>query len=142
MKPIILFLFLSILAMSSANDGTTAYNVFGQPLQECSTSPLTGFYRNGYCSTGSSDHGTHVVCASVTKEFLEHSKQAGNDLSTPNEKYRFPGLKPGDKWCLCAIRWRAAAVAGMAPKLILKASEISTLDYVSIETLKKHANNE
>ena len=126
----------------SANDGTKAKNVFGEPLQKCSTNPLTGFYRNGYCSTGPSDHGTHVVCASVTNDFLEHSKQVGNDLSTPNEKYSFPGLKPGDGWCLCALRWRAAVEAGLAPKLNLNASEISALDFVSMETLKKYANNE
>jgi hypothetical protein len=114
-------------------------NVFGGKLETCSTSPMTGFYRDGCCRTGPQDLGLHVVCAEVTEEFLEFSKARGNDLSTPNPEYDFPGLKPGDRWCLCALRWKEALDAGVAPPVILAATHELALKVVSLEDLKKHA---
>jgi uncharacterized protein len=116
-----------------------ANNVFGEKLISCSTEPLTGFYRNGCCETGPDDLGTHTVCAVMTKEFLEFSLGRGNDLITPRPEYAFPGLVPGDKWCLCASRWVEAYKAGVAPKLVLEASHEKTLDYVPLEELVKYA---
>jgi len=117
---------------------TNELNVFQKPLKVCSTDPMTGFYRKGYCVTGPDDKGTHVACSKVTTAFLEHSKSVGNDLSTP--QIGFPGLKDGDHWCLCAIRWAHALKAGLAPPLILEASSKHLLEYgVSMATLKKHA---
>ncbi|NEP44691.1 MAG: DUF2237 domain-containing protein, partial [Okeania sp. SIO2H7] len=92
-----------------------AKNVLGGPLEVCCTSPMTGFYRDGFCRTGGGDYGSHVICAEVTAEFLEFTKSRGNDLSTPVPQYNFPGLKPGDRWCLCAARWQEAKEAGVAP---------------------------
>ena len=89
-------------------------NVYGEPLEPCSTQPVTGFFRDGCCNTSGDDHGVHTVCAEVTEEFLFFSKEAGNDLSTPRPEFAFPGLKPGDRWCLCAARWAEAAAAGKA----------------------------
>ena len=120
-------------------DISQSVNVFGQPLGICCTSPITGFYRDGFCNTGSSDYGTHVVCAIMTEDFLEFSKSKGNDLSSPNETYSFPGLKPGDKWCLCVLRWKEAFDAGKAPKVILEATHDKALKYVTIEDLISHA---
>lgn len=117
--------------MSDAN------NVLGNKLEVCCTSPMTGFYRSGKCDTGPNDSGVHVVCAQVTEEFLSFTKNSGNDLSTPS--YSFPGLKPGDKWCLCVSRWQEALNAGFAPLVILSATHVSTLESVSLEDLKKHA---
>ena len=114
-------------------------NVFGEELITCSTEPLTGFYRDGCCQTGKDDFGKHTVCAVMTKEFLEFAAQQGNDLSTPNEAFGFPGLKPGDRWCLCASRWKEAYDAGVAPKVILEATEEKTLEYVDLEVLVKYA---
>jgi uncharacterized protein len=119
--------------------GNTARNVLGGPLGECSSKPLTGFYRDGCCNTGRDDHGVHSVCALMTKEFLEFSLARGNDLSTPMPDFGFPGLKPGDRWCLCAARWREAFKAGFAPHVVLNATHERTLDIVSLEDLKKHA---
>lgn len=116
-----------------------ANNVFGEKLINCSTEPLTGFYRNGCCETGPDDLGTHTVCAVMTREFLEFSLGRGNDLITPRPEYAFPGLVPGDKWCLCASRWVEAYKAGVAPKLVLEASHEKMLDYVSLEKLVKFA---
>jgi uncharacterized protein len=116
-----------------------ANNVFGEKLISCSTEPLTGFYRNGCCETGPDDLGTHTVCAVMTKEFLEFSLGRGNDLITLRPEYAFPGLVPGDKWCLCASRWVEAYKAGVAPKLVLEASHEKTLDYVPLEELVKYA---
>ncbi|MEY2984428.1 MAG: hypothetical protein RLZZ568_1045 [Cyanobacteriota bacterium] len=110
-------------------------NVLGGALNCCCKSPLTGFYRNGYCQTGPMDYGRHVVCAQVTAEFLAFSKARGNDLSTPLPAYQFPGLKPGDKWCLCAARWKEAKDAGMAPLVDLRATHQSTLDVISLDEL-------
>jgi uncharacterized protein (DUF2237 family) len=116
-----------------------AKNVLGAELQLCCANPLTGFYRNGLCETGPQDLGSHVVCARVTPEFLAFSKSRGNDLSTPALAAGFPGLKPGDKWCLCAARWQEALEAGAAPPVILGATHENALDMVSLEDLKKHA---
>ncbi len=114
-------------------------NVFGEPLQTCSDSPLTGFFRDGCCNTGPQDFGSHTVCVVVTAAFLEFSKQAGNDLSTPVSEYDFPGLKPGDRWCLCAARWQQAFEAGMAPKVVLSATNERALDIVALKDLKPFA---
>jgi uncharacterized protein len=114
-------------------------NVLGGPLAECSRDPLTGFYRDGCCHTGAEDTGRHTVCCVITAEFLAFSKRAGNDLSTPRPEYRFPGLKPGDRWCVCAARWAEALEADAAPKVILAATHIATLRYASLEDLKAHA---
>ncbi|MGY6744122.1 MAG: DUF2237 family protein [Cecembia sp.] len=116
-----------------------AKNVFGENLISCSTAPMTGFYRNGCCETGEDDLGTHTVCAVMTKEFLEFSLSRGNDLLTPRPEYLFPGLKPGDRWCLCASRWVEAYRAGSAPKVILEATHEKTLQYVPLEELVKFA---
>jgi len=116
-----------------------ALNVLGTPLQTCSTDPLTGFYRDGCCSTGGDDAGGHVVCARVTAEFLEFSKAAGNDLSTPRPEFGFAGLKPGDQWCLCASRWAEAFEAGMAPPVVLAATHMRALEWCSLDDLRAHA---
>ena len=116
-----------------------ALNVLGEKLEVCCTSPMTGFYRNGKCDTGTEDRGVHVVCAQVTEEFLSFTKSKGNDLSTPNPMSDFPGLKPNDKWCLCASRWKEAKDAGVAPPVILSATHTSALEYVSLEELKESA---
>lgn len=110
-------------------------NVFGEPLMPCSLDPLTGFLRNGCCETGPQDLGTHTVCAVVTAEFLEFSKSRGNDLMTPRPEYLFPGLKPGDKWCLCVMRWVEAKNAGVAPFVVLEATNEASLYYVTLEEL-------
>jgi uncharacterized protein (DUF2237 family) len=114
-------------------------NVLGLPLAGCSDRPATGFFRDGCCNTGPEDAGSHTVCALMTAEFLAFSTRAGNDLSTPMPEYGFPGLKPGDRWCLCAPRWQEALEAGMAPKVILAATHEGALDYCSLADLKKHA---
>jgi hypothetical protein len=114
-------------------------NVFGQPLQPCSTNPVTGFFRTGNCSTGPADEGRHTVCAEMTDAFLEFSKSRGNDLSTPMPEYAFPGLKAGDRWCLVASRWMEALQAGMAPRIVLGATHQSVLRHIEIEVLKKYA---
>ncbi|MEM6395285.1 MAG: DUF2237 domain-containing protein [Bacteroidota bacterium] len=111
-------------------------NVFGQDIVACSTDPMTGFYRDGCCRTGAEDRGTHVVCARMTEAFLTFTKGRGNDLSTPKPHYRFPGLKPGDQWCLCALRWREAYEAGVAPPVVLEATHEKALQYVTMEALK------
>ncbi|MBS4059245.1 MAG: DUF2237 domain-containing protein [Bacteroidetes bacterium] len=116
-----------------------AKNVFGEPLIECSTKPVTGFYRDGCCNTGEEDTGLHTVCAVMTEEFLVFSKSRGNDLSTPMPMYRFAGLKPGDRWCLCALRWVEAWKADKAPKVILEATHEKTLDFVPLQELVKFA---
>ncbi len=114
-------------------------NVLGGELQPCSVDPLTGFYRTGSCSTGSEDFGCHAVCAQLTEEFLTFSKAAGNDLSTPAPQYGFPGLKPGDRWCVCAPRWKEALDAGAAPPVILEATHEAALKYVSRSILEEYA---
>ena len=113
-------------------------NVLGQPLQRCCGAPITGFYRDGYCRTGPGDHGLHIVCAEMTREFLKFSAQRGNDLSTPIPEYDFPGLQPGDRWCLCLQRWQEALLAGCAPRLILEACHLSALEFIDLAQLKAH----
>ena len=114
-------------------------NVLGTELQLCCTSPMTGFYRDGYCRTGISDHGLHIVCAVMTDEFLAFSKKVGNDLSTPVEEFGFPGLIAGDQWCLCVSRWQEALAAGCAPPVRLEATHMSAIEFVSLDDLKSHA---
>ncbi len=121
---------------------TDAKNVLGSKLEVCCTSPMTGFYRNGCCETGPQDTGTHVVCAQVTEEFLAYTKSQGNDLSTPVPMFDFPGLKPGDKWCLCASRWHEAWKTGMAPPVVLSATHEVALEYVPLEVLQEYAVEE
>ncbi len=114
-------------------------NVFGGMLETCSDSPKTGFFRNGCCDTGRSDAGSHTVCVVVNDEFLAFSKYVGNDLSTPNPRFGFLGLKPGDQWCLCAGRFLQAHEEGLAPKVLLRSTHHRALDIVPLEVLKKHA---
>ena len=114
-------------------------NVLGTSLQSCCLEPLTGFYRDGYCKTGEEDFGTHVVCAVMTDEFLEYTKSRGNDLSTPIPEWRFPGLKAGDKWCLCVLRWLEAEKANKAPKVILQATHEKALQYTTLLLLESYA---
>jgi uncharacterized protein (DUF2237 family) len=116
-------------------------NVLGGTLIACSLSPLTGFYRDGCCKTGIEDSSTHTVCAQVTEEFLSFTKSKGNDLSTAIPAYQFPGLKAGDYWCLCALRWKEAWEAGKAPKVKLEATHEKTLEFVDIELLQEYAIN-
>jgi uncharacterized protein (DUF2237 family) len=112
-----------------------ATNVLGTPLTVCSTSPMTGFYRDGCCETGADDAGVHVVCAQVTEEFLAFSVREGNDLSTPRPQYGFAGLNPGDRWCLCASRWQDAYEAGFAPPVVLAATHLRALEWCDREAL-------
>jgi uncharacterized protein len=114
-------------------------NVLGGPLMACCFDPLTGYYRDGSCRTGDDDTGTHIICARVTAEFLAFSKSRGNDLSTPRPEQRFRGLKPGDRWCLCVLRWLEALEAGEAPPIILDATHESALEFIPLEELERHA---
>lgn len=116
-----------------------AQNVLGEPLQPCCMDPVTGFFRDGHCHTGPGDVGVHVVCAQMTEEFLRFSQRRGNDLSTPLPAYQFPGLKPGDRWCLCADRWQEALDAGMAPPVVLAATHVAALEFVDLADLEAHA---
>lgn len=113
-------------------------NILGTELQSCCFEPKTGFYRDGFCKTGAEDYGTHVVCAIMTDEFLEFTKTKGNDLSTPKPEWRFPGLKAGDKWCLCILRWLEAEKAGKAPKVVLEATHEKALEYTTLELLSSY----
>ena len=115
-----------------------ALNVLGEPLQSCSFDPLTGYFRDGCCNTDAHDHGTHVVCARVTTAFLTFSAERGNDLMTARPEWRFPVLKAGDRWCLCAMRWKEALDAGVAPPVVLAATHNKVLEYVTLEDLKAH----
>ncbi|MFU8812081.1 MAG: DUF2237 family protein [Balneolaceae bacterium] len=115
-------------------------NIFGNTLISCSESPLTGFYRDGCCNTGSQDAGVHTVCAKMTDEFLAFSKAAGNDLSTPRPEFNFPGLKAGDYWCLCALRWLEAYRAGKAPLVMLEACHERSLDMIDMDLLISHSD--
>lgn len=113
-----------------------ALNVLGQPLLPCSYDPLTGYLRDGCCNTREDDTGSHVICARVTAEFLQFSLARGNDLITPRPQWRFPGLRPGDRWCLCALRWKEAFEAGVAPPVVLESTHLRALDFVSLEQLQ------
>ena len=114
-------------------------NVFGEPLESCSDDPVTGFFRDGCCNTSREDVGRHTVCTRVTRRFLDFSRSRGNDLSTPREEFGFPGLRPGDQWCLCAARWQEALEAGAAPRVVLRATHAATLEIVDLEDLKRYA---
>jgi uncharacterized protein (DUF2237 family) len=115
-------------------------NVLGGPLEACSRSPMTGYFRDGCCRTGEDDLGRHTVCAVMTDEFLTFSKSRGNDLVTPRPEWRFPGLNAGDRWCLCALRWREAYEAGCAPRVVLEATHERTLDVVPLDWLQECVN--
>jgi len=117
-------------------------NVLGTELETCGTDPLTGFFRDGCCNTGSDDHGLHLVCAVMTDTFLEYSRAMGNDLSTPRPEFGFEGLRGGDRWCLCVTRWKQALDAGRAPEVVLEATHISALEFVDLADLKEHAVND
>ena len=125
--------------MSEPTATRAGRNVLGEPLQPCSTDPLTGFYRDGCCRTGPDDVGLHTVCAVMTEDFLAFSKARGNDLSTPRPQWNFPGLQAGDQWCLCALRWVEALQAGCAPRIVLAATHFSMLEHTELEVLKAHA---
>ncbi len=116
----------------------TQKNVLGTDLEVCGTDPVTGFFRDGCCNTGAGDVGTHTVCTIVDDQFLEFSKSKGNDLITPRPEYGFKGLKTGDSWCLCAMRWEEARQAGCAPRVKITSTNIKTLGYVRLEHLKEH----
>jgi uncharacterized protein len=116
-----------------------ARNVLGDDLETCGGDPVTGFYRTGCCDTGAEDMGVHTVCAVVTAEFLRFSAEMGNDLSTPRPEFGFPGLRPGDRWCLCASRWAEALAAGVAPPVVLAATHARTLEWIDIADLRTHA---
>jgi uncharacterized protein len=119
-----------------------AKNVLGGPLKTCSTQPLTGFYRDGCCNTGADDEGLHTICCQVTAEFLAFQREIGNDLSTPFPHFGFPGLRPGDKWCVCITRWKEAMEAGMACPIDLEATHMHALEFVDLDDLKRHAVNQ
>lgn len=117
----------------------TQRNALGAALQPCSTNPVTGFYRTGCCETGPDDEGMHTVCIVATEEFLEFSRKVGNDLSTPRPDWGFEGIEPGDRWCLCAVRWLEALQHGHAPEVVLEATNEATLGVIPLEELRKHA---
>jgi uncharacterized protein (DUF2237 family) len=129
-------LMLGELPMAAAED--PRINVLGGGLAACCMEPKTGYARDGFCRAIDHDHGTHTVCAVVTQEFLEFSRSLGNDLISPRPEWGFPGLKPGDRWCLCAVRWREALKANHAPPVVLEATDSRTLDFVSLEDLQTH----
>ena len=114
-------------------------NVLGTELQPCCDDPVTGYFRDGFCRTGGSDFGVHIICAEMTDEFLEFTARQGNDLSTPNQAFGFPGLRAGDRWCLCVARWKEAFEVGVAPPVVLEATHMSAIEFVSIEDLRAHA---
>lgn len=116
-------------------------NVFDEPLEPCGTDPVTGFFRDGCCNTSGQDGGSHTVCAVLTEEFLEFSRARGNDLVTPRPEFGFPGLKPGDRWCLCASRWAEAERHGAAPPVNLRATHRRALERVPLETLRRYTLN-
>ena len=116
-----------------------AKNVLGEQLEVCCYSPRTGFYRDGFCHTGIGDDGAHVVCAEMTQEFLEFTAQRGNDLTQPDESIDFPGLEPGDRWCLCVSRWAEALQAGCAPPVVLEATHVLALEFVELDQLRADA---
>jgi hypothetical protein len=117
-------------------------SVLGKPLEPCGLEPKTGFYRTGSCDTGEEDFGSHTVCAVMTDDFLRYTASRGNDLSTPRPEVGFAGLRPGDRWCLCAVRWKEALQAGVAPPVVLAATHSAALDVVPLEQLEEHATRE
>ena len=125
--------------MRDPREPSSARNVLGGPLAACCHDPATGFFRDGYCHTGPSDAGSHTVCAQMTEAFLAFSLARGNDLVTPRPEFSFPGLAPGDRWCVCAARWQQACEAGVAPPVWLAATHERALDFVSLDDLKRHA---
>ena len=124
--------------IQNIEDPQAQRSVLGEPLLSCSQAPLTGFYRTGCCETGADDAGSHTVCILATAEFLAFSKSAGNDLSTPIPEYGFPGIKPGDRWCLCAARWLEALEAGWSPQVILEATNQRALEILDLDDLRAH----
>lgn len=129
------------MSQTRSNDrvGGQSLNVLGSTLEPCSSDPATGFYRNGCCDTGAGDVGLHVVCAQMTEGFLEFTQSQGNDLSTPVPEFGFPGLKPGDRWCLCISRWIEAANAGVAPPLVLESTHEAALIYLGLDDLREYS---
>ena len=117
----------------------TSKNVIGGDLEPCSFAPLTGYLRDGCCHSGAGDRGLHLVCVQMTGKFLAFSKASGNDLTTPRPAFDFPGLKPGDRWCVCVLRWKEALESGVAPPVVLAATHVSALEFVSLNELKVHA---
>jgi uncharacterized protein (DUF2237 family) len=117
----------------------TEHNVLGDPLEPCGTDPMTGFFRDGCCATGPEDQGSHTICAVVTAEFLEHQRRTGNDLSTPRPEFRFPGLEPGDRWCVTALNWARAHLDGVAAPVVLASTNEAVLRLVPLEVLREHA---
>jgi uncharacterized protein (DUF2237 family) len=122
--------------MASLSSKMFQLNVYKKPLELCCLDPLTGFYRSGSCETSKDDHGTHTVCAEISAEFLAHQKGKGNDLTTPRPEFQFPGLKPGDKWCVCALRWKQALMDDVAPRIHLDSTHEKTLEVLQM-TLKE-----
>lgn len=122
-------------------DQTIPKNVLGEPLKPCCNKIKTGYFRDGFCRTNEQDMGRHVICAEVTEEFLTYTKAQGNDLSTPHPEWQFPGLKSGDRWCLCALRWQEALKAGCAPPVILTSTHVKALEYVSLKDLQENSAN-
>ena len=116
-------------------------NIFGDKIEACCHDPVTGYFRDGFCNTDEHDFGSHVVCAEITEDFLIFSKAMGNDLSTPRPEFNFPGLKEGDRWCLCAMRWQEALEAGVAPRVFLESCHQKALDFVNLEDLEEHATH-
>ena len=116
-------------------------NIFDEPIEECCSNPITGFFRDGFCHTDEIDRGLHIVCSLINDEFLDFSKSRGNDLSTPRPEFNFPGLKEGDRWCLCAMRWQEALEAGVAPRVFLESCHQKALDFVNLEDLEEHATH-
>lgn len=129
----LIFILLTTLSTMLQKDEPT--NIFGEKLESCCTNPMTGYFRDGYCNTSKDDYGTHVICAVMTQEFLDYTLMMGNDLCTAKPEYHFPGLKPGDGWCLCAIRWKEAYDKGVAPLVKLESTHIKALKYVKMEEL-------
>ncbi len=125
--------------MATLPKAAQALNVLGTALVPCSYDPLTGYFRDGCCNTDEEDSGTHVICARVTQAFLDYSLQRGNDLITPRPEHRFAGLKPDDRWCLCALRWKEALKAGFAPPVVLASTHARALDFVTLAQLQAHA---
>jgi uncharacterized protein (DUF2237 family) len=128
-----------VIFFFSRRESIMAKNVLGTDLQPCSFEPLTGWFRDGCCRSGADDEGLHIVCAQMTAEFLQFSKARGNDLSTPHPDWGFPGLQPGDRWCLCVARWNEAYAAGVAPPVVLESTHMSVLEFASLEELRQHA---